>query len=102
MKKRKTFSYLGSLLTNQNFIHEEIKCRLKAGNSYYYSVQTHMSSRLHSKNLTIKVSKTLILPVGQYGCETWSPALRKERRLRVFEKRILRKTFGFKRNANGE
>ena len=39
-EKVKTFKYLGSLLTNQNFIHEEIKCRLKAGNSCYYSVQT--------------------------------------------------------------
>ena len=35
-----TFKYLGSLLTNQNSIQEEIKCRLKAGNSCYYSVQT--------------------------------------------------------------
>ena len=30
----KTFKYLGSLLTNQNSIQEEIKCRLKAGNKY--------------------------------------------------------------------
>ena len=36
----KTFKYLGSLVTNQNFIQDEIKCRLKAGNSCYYSVQT--------------------------------------------------------------
>ena len=39
-EKVKTFKYLGSLLTNQNSIQEEIKCRLKAGNSCYYSVQT--------------------------------------------------------------
>ena len=43
-EKMKTFKYLGSLLTNQNSIHEEIKCRLKAGNSCYYSVQTLLSS----------------------------------------------------------
>ena len=36
--KIKTFKYLGSLLTNQNSLQEEIKCRLKAGNSCYYSV----------------------------------------------------------------
>ena len=35
--KEKTFKYLGSLLTNQNSIQEEIKCRLKAGNACYYS-----------------------------------------------------------------
>ena len=38
-EKVKTIKYLGSLLTNQNYIQEEIKCRLKAGNSCYYSVQ---------------------------------------------------------------
>ena len=42
-EKVKTFKYLGCLLTNQNSIQEEIKCRLKAGNSCYYSVQTLLS-----------------------------------------------------------
>ena len=46
--------YLGSLLTNQNYIHEKIKCRLKAGNSCYYSVQTLLYPRLLSKILKIK------------------------------------------------
>ena len=53
--------YLGSLLTDQNYIQEEIKCRLKAGNSCYYSVQTLLSSRLLSKNLKIKIYKTIIV-----------------------------------------
>ena len=44
-------------------------CRLKVGNSCYYSVQTLLSSRL-SKNLKIKIYKTIILPVVLYGCET--------------------------------
>ena len=48
-EKVKTFKYLGSLLTNQNSIQEEIKCRLKAGNSCYYSDHTSLSSRLLSK-----------------------------------------------------
>jgi hypothetical protein len=43
-KKVKTFKYLSSLLTSENSIHEKIKYRLKAGNSYYYSVQTLLSS----------------------------------------------------------
>ena len=71
-EKVETFKYLGSLLTNQNSIQEEIKCRLKAGNSCYYSVQRLSSSRLLSKNLKIKIYKTIILPVVIYGCETWS------------------------------
>ena len=52
----------------QNSIEEEIKCRLTAGNSSYYSVQTLLSSRILSKNLKIKIYKTIILPVVLYGC----------------------------------
>ena len=43
-EKVKTFKYLGSLLTNQNYIHEEIKFNLEAGFSFYYSVQILLSS----------------------------------------------------------
>ena len=101
-EKVKTFKYLGSLLTNQNSIQEEIKYRLKAGNACYYSVQTLLSSRLLSKILKIKIYKTIILPVVLYDCETWSLTLREECRLRVFENRILRRIFGPKMDENGE
>ena len=70
-----TFKYLGSLLTNQNSIQEEIKCILKAGNSCYYSVQKLLSSRLLSKNLKIKIYKKIKLPVILYGCEICSLTL---------------------------
>jgi hypothetical protein len=56
-----------------------------------------LSSRLISKNLKIKIYKTVILPVVLYGCETWSLPLGEEHRLRVFENRVLRKIFGPKR-----
>ena len=59
-EKVKSFKYLGFLLTNQNSIQEEIKCRLKAGNACYYSAQTLLSSKLLSKNLKIKIYKTII------------------------------------------
>ena len=61
-----------------------------------------MSSKLLSKNFKIKIYKTIILPVVLYGCETRSLTLREERRLRVFENRILRRIFGPKRDENGE
>ena len=89
-EKMKTFKYLGSLVTNENFIQDEIKCRLKAGNSWYYSVQTLLSSRLLSKNLKMKIHKTIILPVVLYGCEAWSLTLKEVRRLGVFENNIMR------------
>jgi len=48
---------------------------------------------LLSKNLKIKIYRTIILPVVLYGCETWSFTLREERRPRVSENRILRRIF---------
>jgi len=57
------FKYLGTTLTNQNFIVEEIKSRLRSGNACYHSVQNLLSSRLLSKNLKIKKYRTIILPV---------------------------------------
>ena len=48
--------------------------------------------------LKIKIYRTIILPVVLYGCETWSLTFREERRLRVFENRVLRRVFGPKRD----
>ena len=55
-----------------------------------------------SKNLKIKIYKTIILPVVLYECEAWSLPLRVEFSLRVFENRILRRIFGPKRDDNRE
>ena len=52
------------------------------------------SSRLLSKNLKISIYRTIILPVDLYGRETWSLTLWEERRLRVFENKVLRRIFG--------
>ena len=52
--------------------------------------------------MKIKIYKSIILPVVLYGCEAWSLTLRKERRLKVFENRILRRIYGPKRDENGE
>jgi hypothetical protein len=52
-----------------------------------------MCSRLLSKNLKIKIYRTINLPVVLYGCETWSLTLRDERSMRVFENRVLRGIF---------
>ena len=62
------FKYLGTNLTNKNSIPEEIKSRLRSGNAFYHSVRNLSSSRLLSKNLKVKIYRTLILPVVLYGC----------------------------------
>jgi hypothetical protein len=57
-----------------------------------------LSSRLQSKNLKIRIYKTIILPVNLYECEPWPLTLREEHRLRVFENRVPRRVFGPKRD----
>jgi hypothetical protein len=57
-----------------------------------------VSSHLLSKNVKIRIYKTIILPVVLYVCETWSWTLREEHRLGVFENRVLRRIFGPKRD----
>jgi hypothetical protein len=63
-------------------------------NACYHSVQSPLSSRLLSRNIKVKIYKTIILPVILCRCETWSLILREEHRLRVFENRLLRRIFG--------
>ncbi|KAJ4438969.1 hypothetical protein ANN_14923 [Periplaneta americana] len=79
------FNYLGATVTNINDTREEIKRRINMGNSCYYSVEKLLSSSLLSKNLKVRIYKTVILPVVLYGCETWTLTPREEHRLRVFE-----------------
>ncbi|KAJ4432555.1 hypothetical protein ANN_21178 [Periplaneta americana] len=92
------FKYLGATVTNINDTREEIKHRINMGNVCYYSVEKILSSSLLSKNLKVRIYKTVILPVVLYGCETLTLTLREEHRLRVFENKVLRKIFGTKRD----
>jgi hypothetical protein len=92
------FIYLGTTLTDQSCIQEEIKSRLNLGNACYRSVQSLLSSRLLSRNMKVKIYKSTILLVVLYGCETWSLTLREEIRMRVLKIRVLRKIFGPKRD----
>jgi hypothetical protein len=94
------FKYLGMTLTNQNDIHDEIKNRLNSRNACYHSVQNLLSSHIISKNLKIRIYKTVILQVVLYGRKTWSLTLKEEHRLRVFENRVLRRIFEPKREED--
>jgi len=61
------FVIFTSTLTNQNSVAEEMKSRLRSGNACYHSVQNVLSSRLLSKNLKIKIYRTIILPLFCMG-----------------------------------
>jgi hypothetical protein len=89
---------LGTDLTDQNFIQEAIKNRLKPGNVCYHSVQNLLSSSLLSKNKNMKIYITITLLVVLYKCKTWLLTLREELMLRVDENRVLRRIFGPKRD----
>jgi hypothetical protein len=62
-----------------------------------HSVQSLLYSSPLSRNVKVKIYRTIILPVVLYGCETWSLTLREQHRLRMFENRVLR-IFGPKRD----
>jgi len=101
----KYFQFLFTYRMSINSTQEEIKSRLKSGNACYHSVKNVLSSSMLSKYLQIKIYRNIILPVILYGCETWSLTLREERKLRVFDNRVLRRIFGSKRDevtGNGE
>jgi hypothetical protein len=89
---------LATSVTSQNLIQEEIKRRLNSDSACYHSVQKLSSSCLLSKDVKIKIYRTVILPVALCECESWSLTLREEHRVRVFESRLLRRILGPKRD----
>ena len=68
---------------------------IRSGNACYHPVQNLLSSRLLSKNLKIKIHRTIILPIVLYGCVTWLLTLQEEQKLRVFENMVLAKVRSF-------
>jgi hypothetical protein len=91
------FKYLGTSLTKQNSINEEIKSRLNHTMLATFGAES-LFSRLLYTNFKIKMYRTIILSIVLYGCYTLLLTMREERRLRVFENRVLRRIYGPKRD----
>ena len=91
----KAYKNMDGLLNTLKSVH---KMFVEKKNLFIVVQKWLLSSRLLSKNLKIKIYRTIILPVVLYGCESWSLTLRQERRLRVFENGVLRRIFGPKRD----
>ena len=94
-----SLKYLRTTLKNQNSIQEEIKGKLNSGNACYHSVQNLLSSSLLPKNIKIQIHRYIFLPFIFYGWETWSLSLVEERKLMVFENKVLRRIYGPKRDT---
>jgi hypothetical protein len=92
-ERMEQFKYLALTVMNQNSIRQiEVReCLLSFGAESF-------DSSLLPKNIKMKIYRTIILPVALYGCETWLLKLREEHRLRVFENRMLSRTFGSMRD----
>ena len=83
------FDHMWLSLINQRVL--DLLLLLYSSVKLNHSAQNRLSSSLLSRNLKIKISRTIILPVVVYGCENWSLISREKCRLRVFENRVLRR-----------
>lgn len=101
LKQVDAFTYLGSKLTTNNSVAEEIKERIAMGNKAYYANLSLFKSKLLSKNTKLRIYQTLIRPVTTYACETWTLQQSLSRKLLIFERKILRKIFGPTKDNDG-
>ncbi|MXP61705.1 hypothetical protein FD744_25325 [Pantoea sp. Taur] len=88
------FTYLGSLVTQDNSPAAEVKRRILMANKCYFGLRKEFTSRLLSRQTKHHLYRTLIRPVLLYGSETWTTSKRIEQDLLVFERKILRRIFG--------
>ena len=86
-----TFKYLGSTLTADNNIMEEVLLRVSAASKCSWALKKIIGSRILSRSTKVQAYATLIRPIATYACETWSLTKEMERVLLVFEHRILRR-----------
>ena len=88
------FKYLGMMIATDGNMKEEIDARIGAANRCYFSLLNLFIKRSISENTKLRVYNTIIRPILLYGCETWALTKVLEKRLEVFENRILRKITG--------
>jgi hypothetical protein len=95
------FKYLGTQVNAQNIMKKEIHSRIKHGNIVFYANNSLLGNKLLTRKAKIKLYKSVILPVVTHGCETWTMNEVEEEKLRIFERKVLRKIFGSIQRENG-
>jgi len=94
------FKYLGVYINENADSHEELKLRLVAANKCYFGLVPLFKSKMLSRKTKITLYKVQVRPVALYGCGAWATTKTHENWLATFERKILRRIFGQKRNAN--
>ena len=94
LERVKEFKYLGSLVTAENKVEEEIKTRIAAGSRCLWSMNSIFKSRNLSRKTKLMTYVTIIRPIVMYGGETWRLTKELERKLVVFENGVLRRIWG--------
>lgn len=97
-----SFTYLGALIHNKNDMHLTINDRIQAAQKCFYAYNKLFKSRLLNRSIKLRMYKTLIQPTLTYSCETWTLTAGDEEKLKIFERKLLRKIFGPKINEEGE
>ena len=91
------YKYLGSTINNTNSIEEEIKARIALGTKAYYANQKFFKSKLVTKHSKLKLYRSVARPIVTYASETWVLKDSSIQKLMIFERKILRKIFGPRR-----
>lgn len=92
-KRVKEFAYLITVLTNDNNTTAKVKERFLAASNCCFGLQRHLRDRLLSRKTKIMLYKTLICLVPLYSSETWAIAKAEEKRIKLLERRMLRKIY---------
>jgi hypothetical protein len=90
----KEFKYLSTIVTSDNNISAEINSRILMANKCYYGLKNQLQSHYLSRDTKCKLYNTLIRPVITYGSESWTLNKGNTDKLRIFERKILRKIYG--------
>ena len=88
------FKYLGSAVTSDNRVEEEIKIRIATGTRCLWSLKEIFKSRNISRKTELITYTTIVRPILAYGCETLGLTKELERKLLVFENGVLRRIWG--------
>jgi hypothetical protein len=94
--------YLGTTVTKDSLIEDEIKERIAAGNRASFANQKMLQIKLISKKTKMKLYKALVRPVVVHGSECWVLTENIKQKLLIFERKILRRIFGPTQKVNGE